>query len=147
MNVCTCTYFINYNANHCGWHKGDIADIECTWSCKQNTQYNNILVRYNIIYYTVELTLNTTHILRLLWPIRLQHLQDITGHGSLRQHALLLENHRFALLLTENTQSPLIDVWQYMEFMVRAQGDCRADHNAEDVEDLNTSGQNSLNLV
>ena len=29
--------------NHCGWHKGDIADIYCTWSYEQNTEYHNII--------------------------------------------------------------------------------------------------------
>jgi len=33
-------------------------------------------------------------------PFRLQHLQYITGHRSLCQHALLLGNHRFTQLLT-----------------------------------------------
>ena len=42
--VCTHTYFFNCNVSHCGWHKGDIADIECTWSYKQITQYNILFI-------------------------------------------------------------------------------------------------------
>ena len=74
-------------------------------------------------------------ILRLFPPVRLQHLRDITGHRSLHQRALLLGINRFAELLTSvfprTLWRPRFSVWQYMEFVVQAQGDCRANWNAE----------------
>ena len=74
-------------------------------------------------------------ILGLFRAVRLQHLWDITGHRSLRQCALLLGINSFVQLLTGvfriTLWRPQISVWRYMEFIVRAQGDCRADLNVE----------------